>query len=385
LTQGGVELSTSTKTNGKPPDSDSRSARFGAFPKITLSETLRLAEAIERANAGQPYPPAETAIAMGLSPQSSRVRALLAASSIRGLTSGSHNASRVTIEATGRNIVTPTSSEAKQAALVKAALTPPVFQALYNAFRGKRLPEDQYFTNTLVRDFSVPADQARKCAEVFRADMGFVGLTQEGPTGDTYLRSEAVTHMDGPVGPTDDAEGEGSLEADASEVPGAPTSPPVAPIGQEPEEPKRPKKIFVGHGPEKIAVAQLTKILIEYQLPHVVVEDEPNAGRPISKKVEDALNECGAAILIFTRDRELRDVDGNTVWLSSPNVSHELGAAAWAYDNRVVIFKEKGVDLPSNFSGIGYIEFESGKLADRAVELFRELVKFGLVTISVGE
>jgi hypothetical protein len=41
--------------------------------------------------------------------------------------------------------------------------------------------------------------------------------------------------------------------------------------------------------------------------------------------------------------------------------------------------------LASNFSGIGYIEFEKDKLAAHGLELFRGLVHFKLVKISVGE
>src|SRR5438094_448161 len=97
------------------------------------------------------------------------------------------------------------------------------------------------------------------------------------------------------------------------------------------------------------------------------------------------MEECGAAILIFTADRELRDLDGNPVWLSSENVPHELGAASVNYSGRVVIFKEKDVVLASNYSGIGYIEFEKNKLSAHAMELFREIRQFGLIKISVGD
>ena len=175
-----------------------------------------------------------------------------------------------------------------------------------------------------------------------------------------------------------EAHEDSSSGAAAPDVPVA-VPPPV------PEPTKRPKAIFIGHGPNNVPVTQLTKILDEYGLPYKLAEYEPYGGRPISKRVADLMAECGAAILIFTADRELRDLDGEPVWLSSVNVAHELGAAAWAYDNRVVIFKEAGVDLASNFSGIGYIEFEQDRLSAHAVELFRELVHFGLVKISVGD
>ena len=81
------------------------------------------------------------------------------------------------------------------------------------------------------------------------------------------------------------------------------------------------------------------RILDEWGLPYKVAEYEPNAGRPISQKVADLMEECGAAILIFTADRELRTLEDEPVWLSSANVAHELGAASVLYSGKVVIFK----------------------------------------------
>jgi predicted nucleotide-binding protein len=96
------------------------------------------------------------------------------------------------------------------------------------------------------------------------------------------------------------------------------------------------------------------------------------------------MRECGAAVLIFTADEQFFDVDRNEVWRPSENVAHELGAASVLYDNRIIIFKEEGVTLASNYSSIGYIEFEKNKLGDKGVDLFRELVKFKIVNISVS-
>lgn len=49
-----------------------------------------------------------------------------------------------------------------------------------------------------------------------------------------------------------------------------------------------------------------------------------------------------------------------------------------------MVFKEKGIELPSNFSSVGYIEFEKDKLGDKGIELFRELVSMKILSISVG-
>jgi predicted nucleotide-binding protein len=360
-------------------------AKGTEFPKATLEESIRVADAIERANAGQPYPPLETANAMGLSPASSLYRTLLSASSRRGLTSGAHTSKKITVLETGRDLVAPTTRAAVAAARRKAALTPPVFRAVYTHYRGKRLPEDQYLVNTLTREFGVPAKDADRFAKIFRADMEYAGLLVPTKTG--YFLTDDLEGVSArivaPVADETETEddGEGSSGVATSEVLAA--SPPV--VSEEPKKPQRPKAIFVGHGPDKTALSQLTKILDEWGLPYKIAEYEPNAFRPVSQKVADLMNECGAAILVFTADRELRDTEGNPVWLSSANVSHELGAASVLYDGRVVVFKESSVDLASNYAGIGFIEFEKNKLSAHAMELFREIREFGLIKISVGE
>ena len=141
-----------------------------------------------------------------------------------------------------------------------------------------------------------------------------------------------------------------------------------------PERKRRPNRIFVGHGKNKTPRDQLTKMLGQLNIPFKVAEDEPNLGRPISQKVRQTMDECGAGILIFTADREYRDLDGGAIWLSSENVANELGAAAVMYDDRIIIFKQEGVELASNYSGVGYITFEKDQLEAKMPDLLRELV-----------
>lgn len=118
--------------------------------------------------------------------------------------------------------------------------------------------------------------------------------------------------------------------------------------------------------------------------PRKVAVDEPNRARPIPQKVAETMRECGAAILVFTADKEDFDTDGNSIWRPSENVSHELGAASILYGERIVLFKEKGIELPSNFSSVGYIEFDKNRLSEKGIELFRELVSMKILSISVG-
>jgi predicted nucleotide-binding protein len=110
--------------------------------------------------------------------------------------------------------------------------------------------------------------------------------------------------------------------------------------------------------------------------------DEANLGRPIPQKVKETIEECGSAILIFTRDEQCFDASGNEIWRPSENVVHELGATSFAYGDRIVIFKEKGLHFPTNYQSIGYIEFESDDIQARTADLLKELIGFGLVRVT---
>ncbi len=74
------------RANGATPQDSNRGKLRSDFPKHTLDEAIRVAEALEEANGGQPYPPIETATALGLSPGNSEFRILLSSSIKYGLT-----------------------------------------------------------------------------------------------------------------------------------------------------------------------------------------------------------------------------------------------------------------------------------------------------------
>lgn len=140
--------------------------------------------------------------------------------------------------------------------------------------------------------------------------------------------------------------------------------------------------IFIGHGKNKVPLSQLKTILDQFKIAYRIVTDEPHLGRPISQKVREALKASNCAVMIFTADEEFRDVEGNAVYRPSENVIHELGAASYLFDNRIVILKEDKVTLPSNFSDLGYISFAKDELVNKAMELIKELVGFGILRIS---
>ena len=133
-----------------------------------------------------------------------------------------------------------------------------------------------------------------------------------------------------------------------------------------------------------MALEQLKSILNELRIPYIVAQEEPNAGRPISNKVRDLMNSCSGGIFIFSADEEFRDIKGSPIFRPRENVVFELGAASYKYDQRIVIFKEKGVSFPTDFRDLGHIEYEKGQLASKSMDLLKELIAFKVVSILPG-
>jgi len=368
-------------TNEKSSDNSSkRNGLKSDFPKDSLESAMRIAMVIEESNAGQPYPPTDTAIALSVSPGSSAYRILLSSALKYGLTTGTYKSDYISLTSTGSTVAAPSSPEDRQKALLQAALTPTTLRAVYEYYRGKKLPEQQFFENTVVREFGIPKEHAGKLYNIFMSNLNMVGLLRKANTG-LWVGAEAAPAPAGqPIPQTqDDMESPDDASGAMDDMSSTPPIPTAAPARD-----RIKNAIFLGHGKNKRPLDQLIKILDEYGIPHKEAIDEANAGRPIPTKVADTMRECGAAVLIFTADEKFFDVDGNELWKPSENIAHELGAASVLYGDRIIIFKEKGVTLASNFSSIGYIGFEKDKLSDKGIELFRELVSFKIVNITVG-
>jgi len=361
-----------SKKNGQPisEKSSERGKIKSDFPKHSLEEALKVAEALENANGGKPLPPVETATALGLSPGGSGFKMILSSSIRYGLTSGSYNQERISLEELGRNIVEPKSPREKRSALVTAAFLPTTFKSIYEYYKGKKLPEASFFQNTVVREFEVPREHAEKCISVFNANIEFLGLVRVATTG-RWLSTETVSTME--VESPNGTEEVTDFKGDNITEEGPPVQKSAAPKNA----------IFIGHGKNKKPLDQLKQILDQYKIPYKVAIQEPNTFRPISQKVADVMKECGAAILIFTADEEFKDDSGQALFRPSENVVYELGAASVLYGGRIIIFKENDLNFPTNFRDIGHIPFEKDALSAKTNELFGELIAFGLISLTV--
>ena len=132
----------------------------------------------------------------------------------------------------------------------------------------------------------------------------------------------------------------------------------------------------------------MKKILDGFGIQYVVALDEPHAGRPISAKVAQLMNECTAGIFVFTKDelfyRKQKNGEMEETWRPSENAIYELGAAGILWERKIIILKEDGVNFPSDFSDLGYISFADGEIGAKAMHIMQELIKFKLLILKAA-
>jgi len=353
--------------------------RFRNFPKHTLEATLPLAQKIQDEMGGKPMNRLLLAEAMGNSPSSSIYRDMLSSAYKYGLTDGTEKADNIALTELGVAATQQGDSSARMRALRQAALSPDAFGRFFRDYANKKLPSTEMLPKILRSQYGVPNDLANECAAHIAANGRFVDVVREiGGSPHVLLDAELSSPTTAHVEATAVLEEPAGLPPQHLST--MHSAPPVVSPARVPGS--GPKPIFVGHGKNKGPLQQLQSLLTTFQIPHKVVVDEANLGRPIPQKVKDTIEECGSAILIFTKDEKLFDEKGNELWRPSENVVHELGATSFAYGDRIVIFKEKGLHFPTNFQSIGYIEFESGDLTARTADLLKELIGFGLVKVT---
>jgi hypothetical protein len=344
-------------------------------PQSSLSDARRVAQALADEFGKQPTKPLQVAKAMDLAPGGGQFKRLTGASVGYGITDGAANAPKIALTDLGRRIVAPTAEGDDAAALRTAFLTPRVIREFLKKYNESKFPSTHIAKNVL-ETLGVPEDRTEAVLTLIRDGGRSLGLLQE-------VAGKEYVDLSGSVPPPPAEEEGADEEPDESDDETPEVSPPDLESPQ--HEQTRPNAIFVGHGQNKKPREQLTKLLDQYKIPYKVAEEEPNKGRPIPIKVKETMRECGAAILIFSADEELRDDDGKTVWRPSENVVHELGASSVLYDDRIIIFREEDVSLATNYESIGYITFEKDDLTAKFNELLRELIALGILKVSVND
>ena len=154
------------------------------FPKNTLEDAIVVAKAIEDKNAGNPMRLDMLVRALGFRQTNDwRFLNLVRSATRYGLISagGTGAATVASLEQIGRDIVAPGSPDQRQTALFEAFRHVSDFEKVETFYKGKKLPEDEFFENTLVRDFSIPRDRVATFIQVFTENLDYLRAFKSDP------------------------------------------------------------------------------------------------------------------------------------------------------------------------------------------------------------
>jgi predicted nucleotide-binding protein len=127
-------------------------------------------------------------------------------------------------------------------------------------------------------------------------------------------------------------------------------------------QPKGRTTIFLVHGHDAARTSEVTAFLQRVtKLPVVVMDKKAQMGRTLIQKFEDNAGRAKYAVVLLTADDEGRPV-GSEQWdrRARQNVMFELGFFYGAIGrSRVAVLYERGVDLPSDLLGVGWVPLDS--------------------------
>ncbi|PHK02212.1 hypothetical protein VF10_38670, partial [Nostoc linckia z13] len=169
-------------------------APLWTFPKNTLEDAIKIARAIEEQNGGNPMKPDMLSKAVGFNSLADwRFLDLLRSANQYGLVDNSGKINPVGLTPIGQDVVAPSAPSDRPKALREAFRSVEDFRKVEDFYKGKKLPEDEFFENNLFREFSIPRERVKAFIETFTSNLNYLHAFRPdkagvGPVIDSDLR-----------------------------------------------------------------------------------------------------------------------------------------------------------------------------------------------------
>ena len=152
-----------------------------AFPRYSIEDTRKIAEALKQFNAGNPWSPKEIAAAGKMGVGDSFFY-LTAGSRDYGFTLGTREAEKIELTDLGRKIVYPKSPEEESSAIHDAFRNIELFKNVFDYYQGQNLPEIQYLKNTLKTEFGVDENLQDDFYNIYQKNLNYLKSKSSAPT-----------------------------------------------------------------------------------------------------------------------------------------------------------------------------------------------------------
>ncbi len=257
------------------------------FPRDSLKRALRLANAIEKDNAGQPFDRLDLAKSVSYSPNASGFRTLIISSGRYGLTIGGYSADKIELTPLGSAIVAPTADEDPNAKMREALITPKIFKEVFEKFNKKNIPREEIFKSTLKKEFGISQD-VDACYKIIMQNIEELGISQDFK-GSKFLNLEKLGE------PMQITNIEEATAVEESEILQTSEQEIIAETTQ-PKEKTIPK-VFISHSKNENIIEQLKTILEFGDFQSTIAEEVETASIPIPDKIFGLMRECNCAII----------------------------------------------------------------------------------------
>jgi len=374
--KGGSGMVSNVKTSEEPKKTKRSYVSQSDIPKLTLSETIRLAQCLYDDFASKPAAPHQLAMSADISPTSSNFRDICGASIAYGLTEGGYNSQEISLTQLGKRVVAPTAEGDDINAKVEATLRPKIIQDFFSHYNRAKFPSDRIGLNVL-QEMGIPQKRLGNVFEIIKRNGEYVGIIHQIKTGpyvavDTPKPTEALSEIT-------------QESSEAMQLLDLPPKPPEEEISEEAlvvETLAKTKnnRVFISHGKNHKIVEQIKEILTFGKFESVVSVERESLAVPVPDKVFEDMRFCAAGVINVAKEGEYLDQEGNRLVRLNENVLIEIGAAIALYKKNFVLLVEKGVELPSNLQGLYRCEYEGDKLDyDATIKLLKTFNEFNLI------
>jgi len=136
---------------------------------------------------------------------------------------------------------------------------------------------------------------------------------------------------------------------------------------------------FISHDSRTGRLQKLRDFLVALGVKPIIIEELPDIGMSINQKVQNYMNMCNVGLALITKADRL---EGSDEIRGRPNVDHEIGMmmSTPSIGPRLILLKEKGVSLPTNYSERVYSEFSRLSMDDAFTKIVKNLKAFGFLS-----
>lgn len=160
------------------------------FPRVTLEDALKVATAIKDKNGGEPYASEDVAAALKVGARGGRFFYLTAGARDYGLTTGTRDTEKISLTELGRLAVYPATPAEALEAKRTAFLSIDVFRRVLEHYKGVSLPETEYLSNTLTKEFNLQPVVHEEFVKLFEKNCKYLDISTW--QGETSLRGRRL-------------------------------------------------------------------------------------------------------------------------------------------------------------------------------------------------